>query len=361
MQGVDKWFLGIVVVLAVIGIFIFFSASLGLLAREGGRFSGVLVSQSSGLVLGALLFFFGLRLRYTLLHRYAFYLFLVALLFTAAVFIPGVGVAHGGATRWIFIGAFSVQPAEFLKLGFVFYFAAWLSAVKTQVRSLVFGLLPLVIIVGLVGLILLKQPDTGTYAVILASALGMFIAGGAPWKYTLTMGVSAFAGITLLAATRPYVQERILVFLNPALDPQGAGYQIKQSLLAIGSGEFFGRGFGQSIQKFNFLPEPTGDSIFAVFAEEFGFVGALLLITLFLCLAFRGLSLVSRAPDYFSRLTVVGIVILVVSQAFLNIGSMLGVFPLTGLPLPFVSHGGTALMMTLFSMGLLLNMTREKT
>ena len=310
------------------------------------------------MVLGAILFWWALRFPYQFFHRYAFYIFCATLLFTAAIFVPGVGAEHGGATRWIYLGPFSVQPAEFLKIGFVFYFAAWLSAVKTQVTSLAFGLVPLVIMMGLVGFLLLKQPDTGTFAVILGTALAMFIAGGAPWRYTATLGAGAFLGVTLLAVLRPYVRDRILVFLNPALDPQGAGYQITQSLLAIGSGEMFGRGFGQSIQKFNFLPEPTSDSIFAVFAEEFGFVGSAFLVFLFVFFALRGLALSKRAPDYFSRLTVIGLVILITGQAFLNIGAMMGVFPLTGLPLPFVSHGGTALLTTLFAAGLILNITR---
>ena len=254
-----------------------------------------------------------------------------------------------------------MQPSEFLKLGFVFYFASWLSAVKNHVRSLLFGLLPLSVMMGLVGFLLLKQPDTGTFMIILGTAVAMFITAGAPWRYIGILGVSAVLGIALLSILRPYVQDRIFVFLNPALDPLGAGYQIKQSLLAIGSGEFFGRGFGQSVQKFNFLPEPISDSIFAVFAEEFGFLGGALLITLFIFFAFRGLYIAKHAPDYFSRLITVGLVILITSQAFLNIGSVLGVFPLTGLPLPFVSHGGTALMTTLLSVGIILNISKYKT
>ena len=360
MNGIDKWFFACVVLLTVAGFFIFFSASLGLLARDGARFSGVLMSQFSSLLLGAILFWCALWIPQTLLHKYSFYIFLATLIFTAAVFIPGVGVAHGGATRWIFIGPFSLQPSEFLKLGFVLYFAAWLSAVKTQVQSIAFGFFPLLVMMGFVGFLLLKQPDTGTFVTILGAGVAMFIAGGAPWKYVFTLGAGALSGVILLALFRPYVRDRILVFFNPALDPQGAGYQISQSLIAVGSGGFFGRGFGQSIQKFNFLPEPTNDSIFAVFSEEFGFLGSALLVAFFVFFALRGLALSRRAPSYFSRLTIVGIVILIAGQAFLNIGSMLGVLPLTGLPLPFVSHGGTALMTALFSVGLVLNMSRSR-
>lgn len=360
MQGIDKWFFGIVVVLTVVGIFIFFSASLGLLARDGAEFTAIFTNQMVSLFLGIFLFWCALRIPYKFFHTYSFYIFLAALIGTALVFVPGLGVAHGGAERWIFVGPLSLQPSEFLKLGFVFYFAAWLSAVKTRVNSLSLGFMPLVVMMGLVGFILLKQPDTSTFVVILITALALFIAGGAPWRYIVWLGGAAVSGITLLAIFRPYVRDRILVFLNPALDPQGASYQIQQSLLAIGSGEVLGRGFGLSVQKFNFLPEPIGDSVFAVFAEEFGFLGSAALVSLFIFFAFRGLTLAQRAPDYFSRLTIVGIVILVTSQAYLNMSSMVGVLPLTGLPLPLVSHGGTALMTTLFAVGVVLNISRHK-
>ena len=186
----------------------------------------------------------------------------------------------------------------------------------------------------------------------------MFLASGANWKHIWGVLGVALAGLATLAFTRPYVMDRILTFFQPAVDPQGTGYQIQQSLIAIGSGEFFGRGFGQSVQKFSFLPEPISDSIFSVFAEEFGFAGGALLITLFLLFALRGFIIAKNAPDAFSRLTVLGIVILITGQAFVNIGSMLNVFPLTGLPLPFVSHGGTALIVSCAAAGIVLTISR---
>lgn len=355
---VDKLFLGIVLTLAVAGFFVFLSASLGLLAREEARFSGVIFTQSVSLAAGLMALYFFSKIHYRFLKRFSLLFFIASLIATALVFVPGLGFEHGGALRWIFVGDFSFQPSEFLKLGFVLYFAAWLAAVKTRVQSLSYGFIPLFVVVGIVGVLLLKQPDTGTFMVIFGAALGMFIASGAYWKHVLYVGVLASSGLAALAYFRPYVMERFLTFLNPAVDPQGAGYQIQQSLIAIGSGEIFGRGFGQSIQKFNFLPEPVGDSVFAVFAEEFGLVGSILLVSLFVVFAFRGLMLAKRAPDYFSRLTVIGIVILVTGQAFLNIGSMLGVFPLTGLPLPFISHGGTALIFSFIGVGVVLNISR---
>jgi len=218
----------------------------------------------------------------------------------------------------------------------------------------------MLIMVGIVGVVLYLQSDTGTFVVIAAAALAMFIASGGLWRHIVGFGALGVAALWILTLVRPYTQERLLTFLNPERDPLGAGYQIQQSLIAIGSGEVFGRGFGQSIQKFTYLPEPTGDSIFAVAAEEFGFVGGMIIISAFLVFAFRGLAIARKAPDYFGGLLVLGIVILIVSQSFTNIGSMLGVLPLTGLPLLFVSHGGSALFFALLSVGIILNISKYR-
>jgi len=358
-RPVDKWFLSIIVTLIVVGFFIFLSASLGLLARDGAQFSGVVFNQAFSLFLGLVALYFFSRIDYRVLRKYSLYIFLLAVLVTAAVFIPSIGFGHGGATRWLSIGPFSLQPSEFLKIGFILYFAAWLAAVKGRVASVAYGLAPFLLVTGIVGFILLKQPDTGTFAVIFGTAAGMFLVSGANWKHIWGVFGVALFGLATLAFTRPYVMDRILTFFKPAVDPQGAGYQIQQSLIAIGSGEFFGRGFGQSVQKFSFLPEPISDSIFSVFSEEFGFVGGVLLITLFMLFVLRGFMIAKNAPDAFSRLAVLGIVILITGQAFVNIGSMLNVFPLTGLPLPFVSHGGTALIFSCAAVGIILNISRH--
>lgn len=344
--------------LIVGGFVIFFSASLGLLARGGAQFSGVVFKQLFGLVLGLGALFLMLKIDYRLLKNYSFHLFVISLVITAAVFLPGLGFEHGGAQRWLSIGSLSVQPAELLKITFILYFATWLAAVRNKVRTYYYGLLPLGILTGIVGALLLAQPDTGTFIVIFGTAVVMFVISGAAWRHIFVSGGVAVALVGLLAAIRPYVRDRIMTFINPALDPQGAGYQIQQSLIAVGSGEVFGRGFGQGVQKFQYLPEPIGDSIFAVFAEEFGFLGSIILLSLFTAFALRGLWIAKRAPTYFSRLAVAGIVILITGQAFLNIGAMLGVFPLTGIPLPFISHGSSSMIVMLVAVGIVLNISR---
>ncbi len=207
---------------------------------------------------------------------------------------------------------------------------------------------------------MLLQPDTDTFLIMGAAAMAMFVTAGGRWRDVGLMFVSAVLLLAIVAMVRPYIMDRLTTFLHPERDPLGSGYQIQQSLIAVGSGGFSGRGFGQSIQKFEYLPEPIGDSIFAVYAEEFGFVGSSLLILLYLGFTFRGYKIAGQAPDLFGTLLVVGFMTLIICQAFLNIGAMLGVAPLSGLPLPFISHGGTALLATLTMVGIVLNVSKYR-
>ncbi len=360
-RRIDRPLLICVITLVVAGFFIFTSASLGLLAREGARFSSVAFNQLFfGIFLGAIAMLITSRIHYRFWRRAALPFFLVSVVLTLLVFVPALGIEFGGARRWLAIGSFSFQPAEFLKLGFIVFLAERLSKARERQLSLS-SLVPFFLAIAAVGMLLLLQPDTGTFLVIFVAGVAMLFAAGTPLKFVALLGTLAAGGVGVLALLRPYVMERLLTFFNPTLDPLGTSYQIQQSLIAIGSGQWFGRGFGQSIQKFNYLPEPVGDSIFAVFAEEFGFIGGLLLIGLFLFFAFRGLSIARKAPDSFGGLLAVGIVILIVFQSFINISSMLGVLPLTGLPLLFVSHGGSALLFSLAEVGILLNISRYQT
>lgn len=359
---IDKSFLSVTVILIVAGFFIFSSASLGLLAKEGADYSSVAFSQTVlGLFLGTLALFIASRIDPKLWKQFALLIFLGAVVLNILVLLPTIGFEHGGARRWIELGSFSFQPSEIMKFGFVIYFAAWASWVKGRVETFWWGFLPLIALLAVCGGLLLAQPDTDNFMIIVITGLAMFIAAGGRWRYVLVMIVAGVVGLGLLAYTRPYVKQRIMTFVNPTADSLGASYQIQQSLIAIGSGGLFGRGFGQSVQKFTYLPEPVGDSIFAVAAEEFGFVGSVLLIAVFVLFATRGLKIASRVPQPFNRLLVVGIVIMIISQAFVNIGAMLGVLPLSGITLPFVSHGGTSLFISLFEVGIILSISRTQT
>lgn len=360
---IDKVFLLITAIMVLGGLFIFTSASLGLLAKDGASFSSVAFNQIFlGVFLGSLALILFSKINYKIWNKYAFYIFLGSLILTALVFIPSIGIKHGGATRWLSLGPFSFQPAELLKIGFVIYFSAWIAGVKTKILSLKYGIIPLFIMVGIIAGILLAQPDTGTLIVIAVTAIGMFLVGGGSWKHALGLILIISIGVMILASFEQYfyIKDRFLTYFDPGRDPDGSGYQIQQSLIAIGSGGMFGRGFGQSIQKFSSLPEPIGDSIFAVFAEEWGFVGSIALLILFLVFTFRGFKIASRAPTNFARLLVVGIILLIITQSSINIASMLGVGPLTGMPLIFVSKGGTALFFALASVGIILNISKYR-
>ncbi len=360
-KSIDKPFFITVIVLTIVGFLIFSSASLGLLTRQGAQFGDVTFNQVVfGIILGGIAMIVASRINYRHWRAYAFYIFLASLILTALTFVPKIGFEHGGAKRWLVIMGFSFQPAEFLKIGFIIYLAAWISGVKHKIATWKQGVLPFMLMVGITGLLLMKQPDTGTFLVLFISGVAMFMAGGGSYKHIVYVLLGSCVGLLLVAYMRPYLWDRITTFLHPEEDSLGASYQIQQSLIAIGGGGLTGRGFGQSVQKFNFLPEPIGDSIFAVEAEEFGFIGSVFLIALYVFFAFRGLKIAQDAPDLFGGLLVVGIVILVLAQSFINMATMLSIFPLTGIPLLFVSHGGTALFTTLAEVGIILNISKYR-
>lgn len=360
-SSIDKTLFVLVILLVTIGFFIFSSASLGLLARDGASFSSVAMNQFLfGIVGGSIAMFITSSIHYRHWRKYAFYIFLGCILLTLLVFVPGLGFSYGGATRWINIGSFTLQPAEILKIGFVIYMATWLSGMYRHSHSFLKGTLPFGAIIGVVGAVMLLQPDTDTFAIMTFAGMAMFITAGARWRDVVLIVLMGIMVLAALAFTRPYVMDRFTTFLNPGNDPLGSGYQIQQSLIAVGSGGLTGRGFGQSIQKFEYLPEPIGDSIFAVYAEEFGFIGSALLIILLSIFTFRGYKIASESRDLFGMLLVVGFMTIIVTQAFLNIAAMVGLAPLSGLPLPFISHGGTALLATLASVGIVLNVSKYR-
>ncbi len=359
-KQVDKFFLIITSLLLIIGVAVFVSASLGVYAKNENAFTSVLFNQLVlGLGCGLIGMYICLQINYKFWRKYAFLIFIGAILLTATVFIPHVGWGHGGAQRWIKLGPISFQPVEILKFSFIIYFASWLSWAKNRVQDLRFGILPLGIMLGVIALVLIQQPDTKSFILIATTGIMMLFISGVPWKYILGIGFGAVLFLGILVSYKPYLQERVKTFLNPASDPRGASYQIQQSLIALGSGGVFGRGYGQSIQKFSYLPEAQGDSIFAVLGEEFGFLGAIGTIFLYLLFALRGFRIANNSPDLFGRLLVSGIVIMITMQSFMHIASVTGVFPLTGVPLPFMSLGGTSLMVALGAIGIVLQVSKN--
>jgi cell division protein FtsW len=359
LKPVDRILLFIILTLVAGGFFVFSSASLGLLADSRVSFSSVAFTQGVlGIGGGLMGMFIFSRIHYRTWRKFAFYIFLFAVGLSLLVFVPTLGLEHGGATRWIEIAGFSFQPSEVLKIAFVIYMATWFSAVRKGNTDFWQSTAPFLFSTMIIGVIMLLQRDTDTFLIMAAAGAAMFYVQSGRWKDLLIMAAAALVLVILLAFVHDYVMNRITAFFNPDGDPHGAGWQLKQSLIAVGNGGWTGRGYGQSVQKFEYLPEPIGDSIFAVFAEEFGFIGVVVLIMLFSGLIFRGYRLATHVPDDFGMLLVVGLITIVALQAFLHIAAMVKLAPMLGLPLPFISHGGTSMLIMLSAMGIVLNVSK---
>ncbi len=355
----DKTLFGIMATLLVLGLFVFLSASFSAFGNIS-KFKGILFNQLVlGLGGGACLFLVALRTPYEALKKYSMWFYGFGIILLILVFIPGIGFAHGGAKRWLSLGPLSFQPVEFAKYAVIIYLAAWLATIKQNVKNTAQGLLPFCIAMGVVGILLLMQPDTDSFLIIALAGIFLYFVSGARWRDIGIMVAIAIIGAGGLLVMRPYLLDRVKVFLDPSQDALGSSYQVQQQLIAVGSGKITGRGFGQGVQKFKYLPEPLGDSIFSVVGEEFGFIGSITIIMLYLLLFFRGMWVASRVKNQFGKLLVIGIISLIVFQSFLNIASAIAVFPLGGLPLIFISHGGTALAFALGAMGIVLNVSRE--
>jgi len=360
-KSADNILILLISILVLGGFLIFSSASLGLLARGGASYTSVATSQFFlGVIGGGIGLLIMSNIYYRNWRQYAFYIFCASVVITLMVFIPGLGMSHGGATRWIDLRFTTIQPAELLKFGYIIYVATWLSGTHRHVDSWRYGILPFVAMTGVTGAVLLAQPDTDTFLITAAAGAAMFVVAGARIRDIVILGLSALLVIIIIAFSRPYVMDRFTTLLSYEDDRLGSGYQIDQSLIAVGTGGLWGRGYGQSIQKFEYLPEPIGDSIFAVYAEEFGFLGTTGLVLLLTGLIFRGFRIATHAADLFGTLLVVGIMTVVALQAFLNIAAMIGLAPVSGLPLPFISHGGTALFTLLCAMGIVLNVSKYR-
>jgi cell division protein FtsW len=359
-KKVDPFFVGIISALVIIGLVMFLSGALSLLAKDTAVFTRTLLSHIGlGLVGGGIVWYIIVHTPVALIEKLSPYLFVIGLLVTCAVFVPGIGMSHGGATRWISIAGFSFQPAEFLKIGAIVYTARLLAKSGTMVSNVWGGLIPVVGVIGIVGVTLLAQPDTDTFLLIALSLGTLMLFAGVPWKQLITIALVGIFAMSLVVVARPYLRERLTSFINPSSDPLGASYQLQQSLLAIGSGATFGRGIGQSVQKFGYLPEPMGDSIFAVIGEEVGFVGTSLIVILYLILFVRCMQISLSAKTDYARLVAAGIAMMFVLQALLNMVSNLGLFPFSGLPLVFMSQGGTALLSAIIGYAIVARISYE--
>lgn len=349
----DRWLLTATIVLAAIGILMVYDSSVAIAIRDFGDAYHFVRDQVKWLALGFIAFTVLSYIPYTAWRRFAVPAIAGTMVLLLAVFIPGFGVHALGAHRWLNFGVFILQPAELAKLAVILYLSAWFAS-KEHGRFLAFLLLTGM----MVGLIIL-EPDLGTAVTLLTTALAMYFVSGAPIVQFLLLIPVLAAGLVGLAVFEPYRMRRILTFLNPNEDPLGASYQIRQILLSLGSGGFFGLGLGKSRQKYAYLPEANTDSIFAIIGEETGLVGTVLVLLLFLFLIWRCFRVARRTQEPFGRLLALGVGSWIGIQTFVNIGSMVAILPLTGVPLPLISYGGSNLVITLGALGMIYNVSKR--
>jgi len=349
----------IIAVIIIFGLVMLSSASSAISFQKFGDSNYYLKHQLISFVIGIIAFIFASKIDYKTWKKFAFPFLIITVLLLVLVFIPGIGFSYGGAKRWIHLGNYLFQPTEVVKLTFLLYLATWLEKRGKNIHDFLYGFMPFIILMFIITFLVMLQPDLGTMTVIAVIAISTYYVAGASYSHLGLIALGGTAIFALLIKIAPYRVQRFTVFLNPQLDPQGVGYHINQALLAIGSGGLFGVGLGLSRQKFNYLPEAAGDSIFAIMAEELGFIVMVVLIILFLFFMYRGFKIARSSPDGFSRLLAAGITAWFSFQAFINIGSMTGILPLTGIPLPFISYGGSALIISMGAIGILTNISRQ--
>lgn len=349
--------------LITVGLLLFFgliflssaSASLGFYKYDD-TYRFLKQQLTHGLLPGLLFFYIALRINYDNYRKLAWLGLIASFILLILVFLTSLS-GDFSAQSWIILGNFSFQPAELVKLLLIIFLAAWFEKKGDDIKDFRKTTIPFIIIIGLISFLIIKQPDIGTLSIIGLTALSIYYLAGAKLTHLVAIfGAGVVAFIAMIKAA-PYRMNRITAWLNPDVDPQGIGWQIKQSLIAVGSGGWFGLGLGSSRQK-TYLPQPANDSIFAVIAEEIGFVFSLAFIILFIVLIYRGFKIARQSDDNFAKLLAMGIIIWVALQIFINIGGMIKLMPLTGVPLPFISLGGTNLVVTLIAMGILSNISK---
>ena len=371
-RHINYYFLGLSSFLLVFGLLFLSTLSAIASLRVFGNTTHYLFHQLMGVGIGLVLGIIAYKTPLRFIKKAVPVIFFINAVTLLIVFLPGVGTKLWGASRWINIGGYTFQPSEFFKISAVAYLALWLSSrfsstAKKGFLSLVKGgyenarkvFVPFLIFLGIITAVFLLQRDVSTLGIIAIALLVMYFNAGTPLWNTLLIIIVGISGALVVIIREPYRLERLFIFLNPESDPLGMGLQLKQSLIAIGSGGFFGKGLGMSTQKFGFLPTAMSDSVFAIFGEEMGLLGCVILVLLFLLFLYLGYKIANNTTDMFSKLTAIGLTTWIGVQAFINIASSIGMFPLSGIPLPFFSYGGSHIIAELIAVGLLLNISKN--
>jgi len=354
----DKTLFILLAIFVVLGLFIVFDASSvrAFLLKNDPFF--YFKKQLTSFFIGLIGFFLAYKINFNFWKKFSFVILVLGFVFLASVFIPGLGAEQKGALRWIYLGPISVQPAEFFKIALIVYLASFFSKRQSSVNSFLETIFPFSVVVGLTAAILLFQHSFGMLLIICSIALAMFFASGPKLKNIFIITAVAVVAFGAFMMLEPYRVERLMTFLNPSQDPLGSGYQINQALISIGSGGKTGVGLGHSRQKYSFLPETMGDSVFAIWAEETGFAGTIILLIMISVFAFQGFNISRKSRDHFPKFLAFGLTFAITFQFIFNIAAISNMIPLSGIPLPFFSYGGSSLISSLFMAGLLLNLSK---
>ncbi|HAJ57027.1 MAG TPA: putative lipid II flippase FtsW [Candidatus Omnitrophica bacterium] len=350
----------ITLMLIGIGVVMIYSASSIPMWQSTGESAGLLKKQLFYVLVGFFAMFAAMAVDYHRLRKIVKPLFLIAVIPLVLVITPGISREVGGAKRWLHAFGFNYQPSEFVKIALIVYLADFITRKKHLVKDFMRGFLPPMMVLGLVTLLVLLQPDLGTAVSLVVLVFSMLFVSGARPIHLVSSILSALPFLYILVFSVPYRRARILAFLNPWLDPKGSGFQIIQSQIAIGSGGFFGVGLGQGKQKLFYLPAAHTDFIFSIIGEELGLIGTSAVILLFIALIWKMSSIVYNVRDPFGKLICVGVLTLIAFSAAVNIGVSIGSFPTKGLPLPFISYGGSSLIFHMAAIGLLLNVSKQE-
>lgn len=358
MKKVDYLLLFGIIMISIFGVVMIYSASYVWAEYKFHDPLKFAKTQFLFLVVSYILIFFSLKIPYQKYLSYANLIFFICFILLILVLIPGIGTVRNGSRSWFGIGGFGIQPSEFTKLGMIIFTSKYLAYNEKVLKNIKSGVLPILGVLMLVFGLIMLQPDFGTGVIIVISIIVLLFVSGVNMGFFIKLGFIGLLGVVALIIAAPYRMKRIVSFLNPWSDPLGSGFQIIQSLYAIGPGGLLGLGFGNSIQKHFYLPEPQTDFIFAIISEEFGFLGILIVASLFLLIIYRGFHISIHCEDKFGKYLSFGITFQLAFQALLNLMVVVGLIPVTGVTLPFLSYGGSSLLITMISMGILLNISK---
>lgn len=359
MKKINIFLLISVVIISLFGVLMIYSSSYIWAEYKFNDPYKFLKSQLIFLILGYIIMFIVSKINYQKYQKYSNIIFGICFILLVLVLIPGIGTVRNGSRSWFGVGGFGIQPSEFTKLGLIIFTSKYLKNNNKELRDIKKGVLPILIVLMLVFGLIMLQPDFGTGVVIVISIVALLFVSGVKMNFFIKIGLLGLIGVVVLIIIAPYRMERIVSFLNPWSDPLGSGFQIIQSMYAIGPGGLLGLGFGNSIQKHFYLPEPQTDFIFSIISEEFGFMGILIVSSLFITIIYQGIKISMKCEDAFGKYLAFGITFSLAFQTLLNLMVVVGLIPVTGVTLPFLSYGGSSLLITLLSMGILLNISKS--